>query len=219
MARKAEWVALAVVVLSFALAVYFYPIMPDRMASHWNAQGLVDGYMDTFWGLFLMPIISFLLLGLFLLIPRIDPLKENIKIFRKYFDMFVVLMMVFLLYLFLLTIFWNLGSRFDFVLVIVPAFVALFYYVGILTEHAKRNWFIGIRTPWTLSSDKVWAKTHKLGGKLFKLSALVAAIGLFFEDYALWFVIAPVLLVVAYTIAYSYFEFQREKKVKKRKRK
>ena len=93
---------------------------------------------------------------------------------------------------------------------LAPAFGILFYYCGILTENAKRNWFIGIRTPWTLSNDVVWDKTHKIGGKLFKIAGAVALFGIFFQKYTLFFILAPVILVAAYTIIYSYFEYQKE---------
>ena len=97
-------------------------------------------------------------------------------------------------------------------LAMVPALGILFYFVGIVTEKAKRNWFIGIRTPWTLSSDIVWNKTHKIGGKLFKIAALIAFSGLFFPKYAILLVIVPVILVALYTIVYSYFEYKKQKK-------
>jgi uncharacterized membrane protein len=211
---------LGIVILSFAIAVYLYPMMPDRVASHWNAQGQVDGYTDKFWGLFIMPLVSIALLLLFVAIPRIDPLKENIQKFRKTFDIFVILVLLFLLYLFSLTIIWNFGTKFNMIWALVPAFVGLFYYVGILVENAKRNWFIGIRTPWTIMNENVWNRTHKLGGKLFKISALIAVLGMLFEDYALWFVLVPIIAVSAYLFVYSYFEFQKEmmKKPKKKKK-
>jgi uncharacterized membrane protein len=94
--------------------------------------------------------------------------------------------------------------------VILPGFAILFFYIGIMTEHAKRNWFIGIRTPWTISNEKVWNKTNKLGGKLFKIAAVISLIGLFFRDYAMWFILIPVLAVAGYTVAYSYFEYQKQ---------
>lgn len=199
-----------IIFLSFVVGFYFYSQMPERMASHWNAEGKVDGYVSKFWGLFLMPIISLVMALLFLLIPRIDPLKENIQKFRKYFDRFIVLIMLFLLYLYFLTIFWNLGFRFNMIYAIIPSFTVLFYYVGIMVQNAKRNWFVGIRTPWTLSSEAVWDKTHKIGGKLFKAAALIALPGIFFGQYAIFFVIAPVILIVIFTFIYSYFEYKKE---------
>jgi uncharacterized membrane protein len=91
-----------------------------------------------------------------------------------------------------------------------PAFATLFYYSGVLIENAKRNWFIGIRTPWTLSSDRVWDKTHKIGGKLFKIAGIVALAAVFFETAAIFFIIVPVIIVSIYTVVYSYLEYQKE---------
>ena len=88
-------------------------------------------------------------------------------------------------------------------------FGILFTYIGFLLENAKRNWFVGIRTPWTLSSERVWEKTHKIGGKLFKLAGIASFAGFFFQDYALYFILIPVFAVAIYSFVYSYFEYQR----------
>ena len=208
--RKNEIIILGIILFSFLFGIYLYPQMPEKIASHWNVQGQVDSYVSKFWGLFLMPLISAGLFLLFIAIPKIDPLKTNIEKFRKYYDGFITLIIIFLFYLYLLTIFWNMGIRFDIIQLLAPAFGILFYYCGILTENAKRNWFIGIRTPWTLSNDAVWDKTHKIGGKLFKISGIVVLFGIFFRNYALFFILVPVILVAIYTTIYSYVEYQKE---------
>jgi uncharacterized membrane protein len=208
--RRSERIAVGVVIILFAVGIYVYPQLPDTVASHWNAQGQVNGYMSKVWGLFLVPLISVGLVLLFVAIPRIDPLKANIERFRTFYDRFVVLFMVFFLYLYLLTILWNSGVRYNFGQVLAPAFAGLFYYVGVVIEHAKRNWFVGIRTPWTLSSEDVWDKTHAVGAKLFKIIGVVALLGVFFPTYAVFFVLVPVLVVAGYLIVYSYFAYQRE---------
>ena len=210
--RKNEIIALGVTLLSFVIGIYLYPQMPERMASHWNARGQVDGYIPKFWGLFLIPLTSVGLLLLFIIIPKIDPLKHNIEKFRKYYDIFVLLLIIFLLYIHFLTILWNMGVRFNMAQLLAPAFGILFYYCGILIENARRNWFIGIRTPWTLSSEKVWKKTHKVGGKLFKISGIIAFVGIFLQDYVLFLILVPVISTTIYTIVYSYFEYQKETK-------
>lgn len=94
-----------------------------------------------------MPIVTIAMWLLFLLIPKIDPLKKNIEKFRKYYDNFILLMILFLFYIFLLTIAWNKGVRFDMTTAIIPAIGILFYYIGSLMSYIKRNWFMGIRTP------------------------------------------------------------------------
>jgi len=200
-----------IILLSFIVGIYFYPQMPAQMASHWGTTGEVNGYVPKFWGLFLMPIISVLLLALFIAIPRIDPMKENIAKFRRYFDGFIVLIMSFLFYMDLITVFWSLGFRFNMVSMIAPALGILFYGAGMLIENSKRNWFIGIRTPWTLSNEHVWEKTQKLGGKLFKAAAVIAVLGIFFQQIAFYLVIVPILAVAVFTVVYSYAIYPKGK--------
>jgi len=213
--RKSEIAVLAIILVSFLIGIYLYPQMSDKMASHWNAQGKVDNHFSKFWGLFLMPFVSVAVFLLFALIPRIDPLKQNIEKFRKYFDRFIISVTLFLFYLYLLTIFWNFGFTFNIIQVIMPAFAVLFFSAGVLMEHSKRNWFIGIRTPWTLSSDKVWEKTNKLGGKLLKIAGIIVLIGIIFVDYAIFTFLLPILVAIVYTVIYSYFEYKKQKKKRK----
>lgn len=198
-----------ILIAAFTIGLFYYPQLPDKVASHWNAQGEVDGYMSKFWGVFLMPIVMVAVIVLFSVIPKIDPLRANIQDFRTYFNLLIVAISVFLLYIFCLTIAWNLGQRFDFAVVLVPAFALLWYIVGVVVSKAKRNWFIGIRTPWTLSSDPVWEKTHRLGSSLFKVSAVVALLGLVWTGLAIWFVILPAIFVALFTLIYSYVEYHR----------
>jgi uncharacterized membrane protein len=208
--RKSEIAIFGIILLSFILSAYFYPQMPEQVASHWNAQGQVDGYMSKSWGLFFMPFVLVGLALLFLAIPRIDPLKANIEAFRKYYDGFVILFLVFMLAIHFQVILWNIGLQISPNVMMPIAVGLLFFYIGILCENAKRNWFVGIRTPWTLSNDRVWDRTHQIGGKLFKVAGVITFLGVFFQNYAVFFILAPVLVVTVYTVVYSYVEYQRE---------
>ncbi len=213
---KKHLIPLIIVVLSFILNFYLYPIMPDQMASHWNARGEVDGYMPKFWGLLILPLATLGLYSLFITIPKIGPLKENIQKFRKYYDTLIIVIVGFLFYIYLVTIAWNLGHRFNMNLLMIPAVSGLLFYVGIIMEKTERNWFIGIRTPWTLSSDKVWKKTHNVGGKLFKIYSIILLLTLFFEwilvRYFLYVIILPLITIVVVLTVYSYLEYQKVKK-------
>lgn len=200
---------LIIISLAFASSIYLSPQMPELMASHWNAAGEVDGYMPKNWGLFFMPVLSLFLLVLFLLVPRLDPLKKNIETFNQYFYGFLIAIFIFLFYIHGLTLIWNLGYRFELIRYLSPAFAMLFFYCGVLIEHAKKNWSIGIRTPWTLSNDKVWDKTHKIGAKLFKLSGLLCLLGLILPQYAILFVLIPILIFTLYLYIFSYLEHRK----------
>jgi len=209
---KIKIFTLAIIVLSFATGFYFYPKMPEVMASHWNLNNAVNGYLPKFWGLFLMPVISLVLYGFSLVIPKIDPLKDNIKKFSKYFEGFILLLFLFLFYIYCLTIAWNLGFHFLMGSALAPALAGLFYACGVLIENAQPNWSIGIRTPWTLSNETVWKKTHQVGGKAFKIAAIVSLAGLIFPSLAYLFVLIPILFASFYVILYSYLEFHRLQK-------
>jgi len=210
--RKITALTTGLVIFSFIISIYFYPHVPETMATHWNSGGEVDGYMSKLWGLFFMPLVITGLAVLFLAIPGIDPRKENIVKFRKYYDGFVVLLIVFMIAVHLQTLLWNTGVQISPNAMLPAGIGPLFYYIGILMENAERNWFIGIRTPWTLSSDKVWRKTNRLGGKLFRIAGVVAVLGAFFPQFTFFFILGPALLIAGFTAVYSYIEYQKELK-------
>jgi len=211
--RTTIFVTIFLIAFAVTFSVSVYGRLPDQMASHWNTANQVDGYISRFWGAFLMPTITVGMLLLFLVIPQIDPLKANIAQFREYFNAFIALMVVFLVYMHILTILWNLGyDGFNMGAAMLPAMGLLFIFAGIMMGKAKRNFFIGIRTPWTLSNDRVWDKTHQIGSKLFIFSGILALLGAFFADYAVWFILIPVLGSTLFLLVYSYVLYQQETK-------
>ena len=208
--RKGEVVPAGIVLLSFVVGIYFFQHLPDEMAIHWNALGQADGYASKSWGFFLLPAFSLLMLLILLAIPKIDPLRENIEKFRKHYDRFLTLNSTLFLYLYLLVVLWNMGFRFDLLQLLTPMLGVLFYFMGVLSENAKKNWSIGVRTPWTLSSEIVWDKTNRIFGRLFRVAGVVVGFGLLFPGYALLFVLIPALLVAVFSIIYSYVEYQKQ---------
>lgn len=214
--RKAILATTGLVLLSFILSIYYYPQVPEQMATHWNSQGEVDGYMSKLWGLFFLPLLITGLVIMFQIIPRIDPRRENIEKFRKYYDGFIVILVLFMVAVHLQVLLWNTGVKINPNSVLPLGIGLLFYYIGILTENAERNWFIGIRTPWTLSSERVWKRTNRLGGKLFRIAGITAIFGAFFPELAIYFILIPVISVAGFTVVYSYLEYRKELKENER---
>jgi uncharacterized membrane protein len=188
--------------------------LPEQMASHWNVNDQVDGYMPKFWGVFMVPLITLGMFVLFLVIPSIDPLKANIAQFREVFNLFIVLIVAFMLYIHALTLAWSLGyTGFKMSTSMLPAMGLLFIFIGFMLRKAKRNFFIGIRTPWTLSSDTVWDKTHQLGSILFMASGVFTLIGGIFGGMtAFWFLFVPLMGSTIFLLVYSFVLYQRETK-------
>ena len=200
-----------ILLLLFVSSLILFPFLPEILASHWDARGVADGYMSKTWALFLLPVIALAVTLFLAYLPRLDPLRENIEQFRNTYEWFLAGILLFLLYIHLLTLAWNLGFRFSMMMVLSPAFAAFFYGCGILIGRAKRNWFIGIRTPWTLSSDHVWEVTHRRGALLFRVCGLIALGGVILPDLAIAFILVPVLATSVYLVVFSYWEYRRER--------
>ncbi|MCE5187337.1 MAG: SdpI family protein [Planctomycetaceae bacterium] len=204
---------LILVVLIIAAATIIsllaYPKVPDRMASHWGPGGQVDGWMNKTVGLFFAPLIMVGLTLMFLVILLIDPLRKNIDKFFSYYAGFIVIFNLFLLVVHGWTILWNAGIQIPANVFMPLAMACLFFYIGIVLTHVKPNWFIGIRTPWTLSSEIVWQKTHKLGGILFRIAAIIILLAAAFPKHTMWFILVPVFAVSAVTILYSLVIFKK----------
>ena len=213
MTTKLTTVIVLILIIGITVAgALLWNQLPDPMASHWNENDQVDGYMSKFWGVYMMPLVTLGLFLLFLLIPNIDPLKANIAQFRGTFNLFITVIIAFMAYVHVLTLRWNLGyTDLGIGQAMLPAMGLLFIVIGSMLRKAKRNWFIGIRTPWTLSSDSVWDEIHRLGGILFMFSGVIAVIGGFFGGMvAFWSIMIPIFGTSIFLVGYSYVLYQRE---------
>ncbi len=209
--RTTSILVLALITVAVIAGAALWNQLPEQMASHWNANDQVDGYMSKALGVWMMPLITLVIFALFLILPNIDPLKANIEKFRGVFNLFILLITAFMLYIHGLTLAWNLGIEFRMSGAMLPFMGILFIFIGYMLKQAKRNFFIGIRTPWTLSSDTVWDKTHQLGSILFMASGVLSIVGSFFGGMtAMWLTLVPLLGSAFFLMVYSYVLYQRE---------
>jgi uncharacterized membrane protein len=166
--------------------------------------------MQKFWGVFLVPFLMLGFTALLTFIPRIDPKRANYAKFQDYYDGFILVFALFLLAVQMMILLWALGMPIS-PNILFPVLVGvLFFYIGILLDHTEPNWFVGIRTPWTLSSETVWRKTHKRGALAFKIAGVFMVSGILIPDYVIYLVLALGIGVAAYTVVYSYQEYQKE---------
>ncbi len=212
--KKFDFVLILIILLSFATTFYFYSMLPDKIITHWNASGQADGFSSkSFWNVFLLPIFSVVFLAFYFLLPGLDPLKDNYKKFESYYSLFFLVLLLFFYYIHLLTLFVNLGYSFNLIYYLIPGVAILIYFSGVLVENSKRNYFVGVRTPWALHSDVIWDKTNKRAGFLLKISSLICLIGLFFDNiFSLLLLLIPLFFALGYSVLYSYLEFRKLKK-------
>jgi uncharacterized membrane protein len=207
--RKRTVAGLVFVAVAAVASVLAAPELPEEVATHWNAAGEPDGSMATSLVLVGGPALVFGVVALFEIVPRIDPLGKNIGEFQTAYDALAMLTAGFLAYVYGAVLAWNLGYEFEMLQALAPAVAVLYVAVGFLLERAERNWFVGVRTPWTLSSEEVWRHTHDRAGTLFKLAGPVALAGAAVPEYAVYLIAGSAAAIAAYTTVYSYVDYRR----------
>ena len=203
--RRSLTIAATIVAATFLTSLLSYSQLPESIITHWNAQGVGDGFgpRNT---VFLTPVVSLGLLALFYFIPKIEP-KKNIYKFKSQYTGTMNVILLFMLFLNGITIAINMGIKLDLNRFLALATGVQFYFLGVYLEHAKQNWFIGIRTWWTLSNETVWNRTHKIGSRLFKACGIIALAGALIPQYAIILILVPILGVAIYLIYYSQKEY------------
>jgi len=200
---------LAFVATASVASLLAAPDLPQEVVTHWNAAGEPNGYAPRWVAMSLLPAIGAALLGLFAVIPRIDPLGENIREFRAVYEWLAVGTVALLSYVHGVMLLVNVGVEASVFQLVAPAVAALYVAVGFVLGRAEQNWFVGIRTPWTLSDEQVWDRTHSRAAPLFKVSGLLALGALVVPEYATAFLVGPVAVVALVTTVYSYVAYRR----------
>lgn len=206
--RKLEQLTYLLILVSFALGILLYPVLPQQIASHWDIFDNPDMYLPKWLGVFGIPLASCIFVVLFKEVPKLDPYEDNIKSMQKYYDEFLLFLTGFFFYIHFVMLIWNSGIRFYMLQFIAPGFGLFLFYIGKLLTVTKRNFVIGITTPWSMHDEKVWKKTHIFAGRVFKTAGLLTCLGFIFYPFALYFILAPLILSVIYTYIYSYTEYR-----------
>lgn len=210
---KTEWPALLAVILSVSLSFYFYANFPDRIATHWNFAGEVDGWSGKSFGAFFFPALIAGMYLLFLLLPMFDPKKDRYQEFVKPYNIFRQAIIIVLSIVYLATGFFNIGYDINIGAITGGSIGIMMIILGNYLGKIKPNWFVGIRTPWTMSSENVWTKTHRVGGYLFMVFGVILMIAPFMpETMALIFFFTWTVFLLVFTFGYSYWLYRKEKK-------
>jgi len=202
---RTEWPLWVLLVAMFALAAITWPHAPDRIPVHWGLNGAVDRYGGKFEGLLLVPLIGLAIYLLFLVLPRLDPGRANYAQFAGAYTLLRFSILVVLALVDGVIHLWIRGVR-PSMSTLIPGFVgAMFVAIGSVLGKIRPNWFVGIRTPWTLSSKLAWTKTHRVGGWVFMAAGLLLILaGALNSTAALIVAVALTGVGVLGTVVYSY---------------
>lgn len=206
---RTDVICIAAVLAHIALVAIFYADLPDPVPSHWNAAGDVDGYTPKPWGAWLFPLLTLGVFLLFKVIPWISPHGFRMDSFLNVVNILKLVTVLFMLVIGVTVILAARGAPFDPGDVVLPGVGVLLVVIGNYMGKLRKNFFIGIRTPWTLASDEVWARTHRVGGWMFVLAGLF----MIFSGLSGWpdrhGVLVTVILVAALVpVVYSFVVYR-----------
>ena len=211
MTHMRKWIPVVLIVLAFAASAAVYGRLPDPMPTHWNFSGEVDGWTSLPWGAFALPLMLVGMWIIFQVLPAIDPRKANYAKFKGTYEVLIITITTFMLGVHLLVLANALGSDISLDRLVPIGVGVLLMVIGNLLPRTRPNWFVGIRTPWTLSSDRVWDRTHRFGGHLLVgAGALVVLVGIFAPALAMPVLIGSSVAVTVGVLAGSYLIWKQD---------
>jgi len=206
--RTFHVLALVLVLAAFGFAAMTSPSLPDPVPSHWNDRGDIDDTMPKPWGVYVLPIAMVVTWLLLSWLPRISPRGFEMDTFARAWGVLCVASLAFMLFVEVMTL--N-AARTGTALSARPLFAGigvLIVVLGNFLGKVTRNFFAGIRTPWTLASEEVWLRTHRLAGKLFVLAGIfIFAAAL--ANLGIWWIIAAPIAAAVVPAVYSYVIYRR----------
>jgi uncharacterized membrane protein len=207
--RRAHLVSLGLVLVSLATALALYAQLPDPVPTHWNLRGQPDGFMAKPLGAVLVPLIQLGVLALLAVLPLLSPRRFSIAPFVRVYARIEIAILLFLTLVNGVALTEAAGRP----VVSLPRFLfgatgVLLMVLGNYLGKVTPNFFVGVRTPWTLASPEVWSRTHRLAGWLFVAGGLaLLADGLIGPSLPLIFTVLSVVIVVP--IAFSFLIYRR----------
>jgi uncharacterized membrane protein len=206
-----RWFAPLVIALTIGFSLFVYAKLPDRVPVHWNVRGTVDRFSGRLEGAFFLPGMMLLVWLLLRFLPRIDPRRANYEKFADTYDLLVNSLIALFGVMHVALVGTALGwpvsmSR------VVPVLVGLqFVILGNALPRARPNWWFGIRTPWTLSNDRVWTRTHRVGGYLLAGAGLILIIAAALPSEWTFALGAGAAIAAGFgSLVYSYFAWKQE---------
>jgi len=201
---------LAGLLVAVGFSIWAYAQLPARVTTHWGIDGRPDGWSSPLVAAVLIPAVGLLLSVIFLALPRIDPRRDAYQGQRAPYWIVANAVLVLLAVVHSLVLAHALGWAVNAVAVVTMAVGALFILMGVLMPRMRPSWFMGIRTPWTLSDDRVWHETHRLGGRIFVAAGVIIAIsGLLPGNWWLIWAIGLAIVLALVPVGYSWWLWKK----------
>lgn len=204
----------ALVLAMLAVSAWAWPQIPGdaQIPIHWGPSGEADGFGPKWVGLLGLPLVSAGVLALLVALPRIEPRRQNLERSSTAYVAIGIAVLAFMGVLHAFAVMAALGSEANVVRIVELGVGILFVVIGNYLGKTRSNWFFGIRTPWTLTSERSWTRTHRLGGYLFIglgvvfiLAALILA-----PEAFVWLLLIGIFGSIAVLFGYSYLAWRSD---------
>lgn len=207
---RRDWPLWVIMLGLLAIAVLIYPHLPEQVPRHWNIHGNVDAYSSRSFGAFFAPLLNIGIYLLLLFTPMIDPRKNNYSFFMKGYTAIRWGVILLLSALYAANILFTLGYPVNISLIVKGLVAGLFIVIGGYMGQFRHNYFVGIKTPWTLASEEVWQSTHLMSSHIWVTCGLLCLVLSFVNTVwsgVVYFLL--VLLMVIIPVVYSYLVFNK----------
>ena len=195
----------SVIGLTLVATLIAYPVLPQQIPTHWNINGDVDGYSPRWMAIVLAYLPAFMY-GLFWLMPKIDPKQKSFSKFTKAYERVMLILILFMVVLQIMTFLVALGVELPIDLIVKIGISILFIVMGNYLGQVKPNYTFGIRTPWTLASDEVWTKTHRMSSYLIVVSGVLMLFCAFVSGIVgMSLYLACIFIPIIFSMGYSYY--------------
>lgn len=200
------WWGWVVWIATIVYSAIVYRYLPAHMATHFSASGQPNQYSSRFWGVAITPLIMLAMVLLWMVLWRIDPKRRNYTTFWPTYRLVGGGILVLLAVVQVWMLQRDLGSAWASIRIIPTLIGALLVLLANLLPRVQPNWWLGIRTPWTLSSEKVWRKTHRFAGNLGVPMGILAVVLAWVVPISAiqWAILGPILLWALVSTAISY---------------
>lgn len=206
---KREGLAWLIILSPLVLIISRWNAFPELIPTHFGLDGQPDDYSGKAFGLLMLPAINVLLYLLLLVLPKIDPLKKNYALFAGRLRIIGLILHTFFTFIFFITAFYALGYQFNLSLVLLYGLLLMLLLLGNYMGNVRHNFFIGVRTPWTLSNEQVWIRTHRLTAKIWVFGSLLMMALLPFLPHPEYAFLPFALLISLVPVIYSYITFKK----------
>ncbi|MGI9247918.1 MAG: SdpI family protein [Woeseiaceae bacterium] len=205
---RANILCLVFIAITVAITAFLYPSLPEQIPTHWNIKGEVDDYTAKPWGVLIMPLSATFVFAVMKLIPVISPKGYRMDQFAGVLNILMVTLVGFVSGVGLLVLLEASGRNVHINEMIYAGVGLLFIVIGNYLGKLRKNFFLGIRTPWTLASDEVWSRTHRLGGWVFVFIGFFLFLQAFIRFPEQW-LIGSIVVVALVPVIYSYVLYRK----------